>query len=135
MGDGESELERVGCVSFAEGGAMRVIIKQKVLKAFKDFPRQHAAKLHSNAELMCEGKPLTEKQHNGNEGRSPGGLRLEALKAYQWRLYGYETTLGSVRTFVIVDYDQKKTERANPNVLARSYTRIDEFEREYCGGK
>lgn len=79
--------------------------------------------------LWCEGRPLTPKMFNGNEGRtSRHNLMLMAFKTFKTRFYGFSASVGGKRTFVIVDTDPaKKQDKADPTILKRAKRRIDDL--------
>ena len=66
----------------------------------------------------CEERALTNKMFNYNEGRSAGGIMLQAFKSFKHRFYGFERQIAGVRTFVVVDYDgAKKQDKAGAEAL------------------
>jgi hypothetical protein len=132
MGGDDVELARLKCILFAAGSGMRVLMHVDVLKVFKSIPTKEQAKLLANAELMVEGHTLAGNQYNHNEGRTKGGRRLEALKVFKWRLYGFTCHLSGQKTCVFVDVAEKKTDKAGPKVLERARNKVDNFFKEFC---
>jgi hypothetical protein len=68
------------------------------------------------------------------EGKFPDGngtnAAIHTFKAWQFRLYGLEMTVAGKRTFVGVEYDYKKQNKADQNLLkeaAKAIGRLAEY--------
>lgn len=86
-------------------------------------------------ELWCKGMSLTPEMMNRNEGRSGGGIRLEAFKAFKVRLYGFEVKFKKIKTFIIVIIDTaKKQNKADKNILKSAKSRADDLSGELKNG-
>ena len=129
---GESDAAKAfGCRTLVERNGARVVIRNEIRSDYDTLLFNEKAKLQRNMEIWCDEKPMTKEMINRNEGRSPSGTMLQALKTFKKRLYGSEITIGDMRTFVIVDLDlSKKRTKADPRILNRAKGRVDALGRE-----
>ncbi|WP_295527198.1 hypothetical protein [Novosphingobium sp. Chol11] len=108
MSDSDSDLERIGCTCVVRCDGARVAIVSTVLAEFSELEQRQQDRFKRIMELWCEGRPLTPEMMNRNEGRSTGGIRIEAFKAFNVRLYGFEIKFKNLKTFFIVIIDPTK---------------------------
>lgn len=131
MSDGDDDpLSKHGCRTLAESdeGDVRVGILEDVIEAYESFEERKRDKLERIAKRWCNGHAMTEEMFNGNEGRTSKGTALKAFKSFQHRMYGFETRLDGIRTFVIVDHDpSKKRTKGDQKILSRAKGRVDAF--------
>lgn len=122
-------LEAIDCEVLEERFGARVVIRRAVRKAYDSLDDQKKGRLNAIMRLWCEGRPLTPKMFNGNEGRtSRHNLMLQAFKTFKVRFYGVSIAVGGRRTFVVVDNDPaKKQDKADPAILKRAKRRIDDL--------
>lgn len=130
MKDSEDEdLKRLGLKLLAQDGEAQVVA---AAAPFKDFNSLDAAKKGRFVRIMkawCVGQKLTPEMFNYNEGRST--VLLQAFKGFKHRFYGFSSTIGKVRTFVIVRADlSKKQNKADPNILNRALEIADGLQSE-----
>lgn len=117
-----------GCRTLADGEEARVGILAEVVNAYEGFEEHVRDKLRRIMKRWCDGHAMTREMFNGNEGRTQNGTALKAFKTFKHRMYGFETAIDGIRTFVIVDHDpRKKRDRANQNILERAKGRVDAF--------
>jgi len=107
-------------------GPARIVQLYETLKKVKpdDF-----ATLDAAFDRWLSHQRLTKRQFN-SEGRHPvegKQILLMAFKAGMFRFYGSIFEIGGVETFVIVNVDQKKQNKADPNVLATSAKRVRRY--------
>ncbi len=117
--------------TLVENEGVRVAILVETAGAYDGFEERVRDKLKRIMFRWCGGHAMTKEMFNGNEGRSAGGTALKAFKSFKHRLYGFETKLEGIRTFVIVDHDPaKKRDQADQSILTRAKGRIDAFGKE-----
>ena len=128
----DDSLEQIECDLLEERCGARVAIHRAVRKPFDNLDDRKRGRLRAIMRLWCEGSRLTPEMMNTNEGRSTkSNTMLQAFKTFKVRLYGFSASVGSRRTFVIVDCDPaKKSDKANKNILARAKDRIDDIVEE-----
>jgi hypothetical protein len=115
-----------GYVVLCKGPMCTVMIRETVQKRLlKDATKEQRAGLHDVVERYANGGPanVPPKKYNGAEGwfpsRNDKRVRLEALKAWQLRAYGFCQQFGGRQTFFITGADaSKKQDAANPAILA-----------------
>jgi len=91
----------------------------------KEASAEQKAGLEDLVERFAVGGPqaLPRTKLNGNEGWFPsekaaGKVRLQALKPWQLRAYGFVCSIAGKPTFIITGADcSKKQDRANKNIL------------------
>jgi hypothetical protein len=132
MTDGtDDSLSTIDCHVLEEHGQSRVVIKRSLVKFFDSLDVRSLARLKSVMKLWCEGRKLTPEMFNSNEGRtSKHNVMLQAFKRNQikLRLYGFCSSIGGKKTFVILDSDpSKKQNKADPSILKRAKTRVDDL--------
>lgn len=127
-GQNDDPAEEYQCSTLVDHEGSRVWITLASVRHFKALDEAGREKLRTIMRYWCEERALTDKMFNGNEGRSTGGTMLKAFKTFKHRFYGFERKIGGSRTFVVLDYDGKKQNKADPVVLKRAKARIDEFE-------
>lgn len=125
----DDSLEHIECDVIAQHSGARVVIRRVIKKVYDALDVQKRGRFAATMKRWCEGEKLTPEMFNPNEGRTPRhNIMLQAFKAFKVRLYGFQFTVGDRRTFIIVDADpSKKQNRADPNVLKRAKSRIDEL--------
>lgn len=117
-----------GCRTLECSDGLRVGILNDVLSAYEGFEEHVQNKLKRIMFRWCGGHAMTKEMFNGNEGRTPNGTSLKAFKTFKHRMYGFETSIDGIRTFVIVDHDPaKKQDKADPKILTRAKGRVDAF--------
>lgn len=120
-----------GCELLVKGSLAQVIITLAMAKHFHALDLARRAKATRAMEWWCEGRPVPDNLFNPMEGRSSGGTMLKCFKTWAHRLYGFETTIEGLKTFVIIDCDpSKKRTPANQAVLKRAKGRVDTFGRK-----
>jgi hypothetical protein len=128
MSDDDDSLSEYGCRTLAEEDGLRVGILYEVIGAYDGFEERVRNKLDRVIFRWCCRHAMTEEMFNGNEGRSKCGTMLKAFKSFKHRMYGFETKLDGIHTFIIVDYDPaKKRNKADPQILTRAKGRVDAF--------
>jgi hypothetical protein len=125
----DDSLSTMDCCVLEEHGQARVVIKRSMVKFFESLDVRCQARLKSVMKLWCEGRKLTPEMFNPNEGRTPKhNVMLQAFKRNQikLRLYGFCSTIGGKKTFVILDSDpSKKQNKADPIILKRAKAHVD----------
>lgn len=129
MADGDDSLEQLECDLLEERGGTRVAILRAIRKLLDKLEDRKKARLQAIMRVWCEGGKLTPEMMNTNEGRTKKHkVMLQAFKTFKVRLYGFDATVGTKRTFVIVDGDPaKKQNKADKKILDRAKSRIDEL--------
>lgn len=124
-------LSAIDCHVLEEHGEARVVIKRSLVKFFESLDVRSLARLRNVMKLWCEGRKLTPEMFNSNEGRTPKhSAMLQAFKRNQikLRLYGFCSTIGGKKTFVILHSDpSKKQNKADPLILKRAKARVDDL--------
>jgi hypothetical protein len=136
MADAPDEsLERIECDVLEARCGARVAIRRGMRRAYDALTDQKKGRLVAIMQGWCEGRRLTSQMFNGNEGRTPRhDILLQAFKTFKVRLYGFSSSIGDRRTFVIVDADPaKKQDRADPKILKRAKRRVDDLLDEFEG--
>lgn len=135
MSDSDDEAARFECETMAQKiQGDRVLLHEEAGKEFWALDDRQQARLLSIMELWADGRVLTDKQFNGNEGRTKGGINrmLQAFKVHKIRCYGFVCPLEGRKTFVIVDIDPaKKSDKGKSRILDRAKTRVVNFEEKY----
>ncbi|QUM73040.1 hypothetical protein [Sphingopyxis granuli] len=123
------KLEKIQCELLEEQPGGRVAIRTVARKEYDALEDQKKGRLQAIMKLWCEGRSLTPKMFNGNEGRTPRhNMLLQAFKTFKVRFYGFCCEIGGKRTFIIVDSDPaKKQDKADPAILKRAKRRIDDL--------
>lgn len=128
MSDPNDELKAIRCSCIVRLNGVQVAIVDTVAAEFETLEERHKDRFRRIMELWCQSRPLTPEMMNRNEGRSQGGLRIEAFKAFKVRLYGFEVTFNKIRTFFIVIIDSaKKQNKADKNILKNAKSRSDDL--------
>lgn len=127
MAIGDDSLEQLECDLLAERCGGRVVIRRVMRKLYDSLDDRKRGRLQAVMKLWCEGGRLTPEMFNANEGRSPHHrVLMQAFKTFKVRLYGFSASVGSKRTFVIVDGDPaKKQTKGDRKTLDRAKSRID----------
>lgn len=124
----DETLDKLDCESLVRTAKAQVAIARRLLPEYRSFVDQKRARFEAVMERWCDGIPLTPEMFNANEGRSKSGLLLQAFKGFKIRLYGFDRKVATLRTFLIVEIDPaKKQTKADPRVLKRAKSRIDEI--------
>ncbi len=127
-GPSNDPAEEYGCSTLVDHDGSRVWITHEERRSYDDFDEQGRERLLRIMHNWCEERALTNKMINRNEGRSTGGIMLQAFKSFKHRFYGFERAIAGIRTFVVLDYDgAKKQDKADPKKLKRAKGRIDAF--------
>ena len=126
----DDSLEQIECDVLAEHSNARVVIRRAVRKVYDALDDRAQGRLSAVMKRWCDNPAhLTPEMFNGNEGRSSRhNAMLQAFKnnAAKVRLYGFVFPVSEKRTFIIVDADvSKKQNKADPNILKRSKSRVD----------
>jgi hypothetical protein len=125
--DNES-LEDFDCEPLVRTAKAQVAIARRLLPAYRGVNDQKQGRFEAIMRRWCEGVSLTPEMFNANEGRSSGGILVQAFKGFKIRLYGFVRQVQRVRTFLIVEVDlAKKQNKADPKVLKRAKRRADEI--------
>lgn len=134
--DDDDSLERVLCDRLASADGARVAVRRSIRSAFDGLSDKEQGRFIRIMELWCENRPLAPNMFNHNEGRSNHhNLLIQAFKAFKIRLYGFERRLSGIRTFFIVDFDPaKKQDKADPIILKRAKSRLDDMVKEFDDG-
>lgn len=128
MSDSNDDLKAISCTCLVQCDGARVAIADTVAAEFGALEERQQDRFRRIMELWCQSRPLTPEMMNRNEGRSNGGLRIEAFKAFKVRLYGFEVTFKKIRTFFIVIIDSaKKQNKADKNILKGAKARADDL--------
>lgn len=129
MSGGDDSLEQIECDLLEECAGVRVAIRRATRRLYDRLDDRKQGRLHGVMKLWCNGAKLTPQMFNYNEGRTPrSNVLVQVFKTFKVRLYGFNTVIGGKRTFIIVDIDPaKKQDKADPKILARSKSRIDEL--------
>lgn len=135
----DDSLEHIECDVLAEHSGARVVIRRAVRKVYDALDDRAQGRLSAVMKRWCDDPDqLTPEMFNGNEGRSSRhNEMLQAIKnnAAKVRLYGFSFLVADKRTFIIVDADTaKKQNKADPNILKRARSRIDDFLDKYEKG-
>lgn len=127
-GDDES-LNTIDCDVLQERYGARVVIRRGIKGTYESLGTQKQGRFAAIFQRWCEGTKLTPEMFNANEGRtSKRNVLLQAFKAFKVRLYGFSTSVGGRRTFLIMDADPaKKQDKADPRILKRAKKRIDDL--------
>lgn len=121
-------LETYDCEPLVQTADARVAIARHILPEYKSMPDQKRARFQAIMRRWCDGVKLTPEMFNANEGRSPGGILLQAFKGFKIRLYGFRRKISSLETFIIVEIDPaKKQDKADSKVLKRAYRKVDDI--------
>lgn len=133
----DDSLERIECDLLAEHSGARVVIRRSLITVYEALDIRAQARFEAIMKRWCDDpSQLTEQMFNGNEGRTPRlKVMLQAFKnnSSKTRLYGFPFTVAEKKTFIIVDADTaKKQNKADPNILKRARTRIDDFLEKYA---
>ena len=128
----DDSLERIECNVLAEHSGARVVIRLTIRKVFDELDHRAQGRFLAVMKRWCDDpSQLTSEMFNGNEGRTPRHkIMLQAFKynAAKVRLYGFPSSIADKKTFIIVDVDTaKKKPKADPNILKRAKSRIDDF--------
>lgn len=123
----DDSAKALGFETLESSETTRVVISKRAKKDFKGCEIKQRARLAQVLKRWCKGQALTEEMMNPSEGRSSKHKEMvQAFKAFKVRLYGFERTIGKVRTFFIVDTDPaKKQNKAGP-ILDRAKKRTDD---------
>lgn len=132
----DDSLEHIECDVLAEHSGARVVIRRAIWKVYDALDDRAQGRLSAVMKRWCDDPAqLTPEMFNGNEGRSPRhNTMLQAIKnnAAKVRLYGFSFPVADKRTFIIVDADMaKKQNKADPNILKRAKSRIDDILDKY----
>ena len=130
MADAPDELlERIECDVLEERYGARVAIRRSMRRVYDALADQKKGRLVAIMQGWCEGRRLTSQMFNANEGRTPRhDMLLQAFKTFKIRLYGFSSSVGGKRTFVIVDADPaKKQDKADAKILKRAKRRVDDL--------
>lgn len=119
-------VKAMGFEDLESSATARIVISKRAKKEFDGFETKQRARLTAVLKRWCASQSLTEEMMNPSEGRTSKHKEMvQAFKAFKVRLYGFERTIDTVRTFFIVDADPaKKQNRAGP-VLDRAKRRVD----------
>jgi hypothetical protein len=125
----DDSLEHIDCDVLAEHSGARVVIRRVIRKFYDALDFQKQASFEAKMKRWCDGDKMTPEMFKHNEGRSSRhNVMLQAFKAFKVRLYGFSFSVGDKRTFIIVDADPaKKQNKADPNILKRAKSRIDDL--------
>jgi hypothetical protein len=135
--DKDDSLERIECDVLAEHSGARVVIRHGMRKVYDALDDRAKGRLEQVMKRWCDDPALlTAEMFNGNEGRSSrNNVMLQAFKsnAAKVRLYGFSFPASDIRTFIILDADTaKKQNKADPIILKRAKSRIDDFLDKYA---
>ena len=126
--DNDENLDHLECEPLLQAAKAQIAIARRLLPAYREIADQKRARFEAVMRRWCDGVPLTAEMFNANEGRSNGGILLQAFKAFKIRLYGFERRISQVRTFLIVEMDTaKKQDKADQKILKRAKRKIDEI--------
>jgi hypothetical protein len=133
MSDSEDDsLKAVRCTPLVRCNDAQVAILDVAYADYDALEERQRDRFARIMELWCLKKSLTPEMMNRNEGRSNGGLRIEAFKAFKVRLYGFEITFNGIRTFFIVIIDPaKKQNKADKKILKSAKSRADDLSGEF----
>jgi hypothetical protein len=125
--DNES-LEDFDCEPLVRTAKAQVAIARRLLPTYRGVSDQKQGRFEAIMRRWCEGVALTSEMFNGNEGRSPNGILIQAFKGFKIRLYGFVRQVRNIKTFLIVEIDPaKKQDKADPKVLKKAKRRADEI--------
>jgi hypothetical protein len=128
MSEQDDSLDQLGCDGLEKSGRSQVALWRAAAKDWGGLDDNQEGRFRRIMQMWCEGHKLTPEMYNGNEGRSPGNIMLHAFKAFKIRLYGFVRSVGTIRTFIVVDIDPaKKRDKADPKILKRAYDRVDQI--------
>lgn len=132
----DDSLEQIECDVLAEHSGARVVIRRAIRKVYDALDDRAQGRFLAVMKRWCDDpSQLTSEMFNGNEGRtSRHNIMLQAFKnnAAKVRLYGFSFSVAEKKTFIIVDADTaKKQTKADPNLLKRAKSRIDDFLDQY----
>lgn len=121
----DSRFEKLGLSRLVASGDNAVVILDKLLKEFNNFPRKDVASLGKWMSIWCDGNlhlPPERFKMLGKFGmfENFGGYRIDEFKSYQSRAYGTVATNWRGRTFVVTALAIKKTDDADPAILRRA---------------
>lgn len=123
----DADLKAFDLVPLASSSRGCVVIESKLKSAFDALDDKIKSQFLAIMDLWIEGRTLTDKQFNGNEGRAKRGstnVMLCAFKRFKIRLYGFVHGFKGRRSFVIVELDPaKKQDKADPKILSRAKAR------------
>lgn len=135
MSESQDTAKQFQCETLVDKkGGSRVLLSTEAGKEFWALETRQQARLLANMELWSDGRPMSETQFNGNEGRTKGGINrmLQAFKVHKIRCYGFVCPLQGRKTFVIIDVDPaKKAEKGKVRILDRAKNRVVTFENKY----
>jgi hypothetical protein len=128
----DDSLEHIECDVLAEHSGARVVIRRAIRKVYDALDDRAQGRFSQVMKRWCDDpSQLTQDMFNGNEGRSPRhNIMLQAFKnnAAKVRLYGFSFSVADKKTFIIIDADTaKKQNKADPNILKRAKSRIDDL--------
>lgn len=128
--DDDDNLKKLGCSVLAVEGDTRVVIAKTPKKDFDSLETKQKARFTAIMKSWCVGQKLMPNMFNYNEGRSKkNNVLLQAFKGFRHRFYGFQTTVGKMKTFIIVKADlDKKQDKADPIVLGRALEIADEIQ-------
>ena len=132
----DDSLEQIECDVLAEHSGSRVVIRRAIRKSYDALDDRAQGRFSAVMKRWCDDpSQLTSEMFNGNEGRtSRHKIMLQAFKnnAAKVRLYGFPFSVAKKNTFIIVDTDTaKKQTKADPNILKRAKSRVDDFLDKY----
>lgn len=128
----DDSLAQIECDILADHSGARVVIRRAMRKVYDALDVRAQGRLLQVMKRWCDDPSLlVPEMFNGNEGRtSRHNIMLQAFKnnAAKVRLYGFSFAVAKKRTFIIIDADTaKKQNKADPNILKRAKSRIDDF--------
>lgn len=115
----EATLKRFGLAVVVRRGGGVVAIRTKLRKDYDRGAGRDIVSIERWMEHWCDGRDLLPERFKVNLRRK-GGVRIDEFKAYQLRAYGFSTTVGDKKLFVITAVDIKKQNRASADVLDRA---------------
>jgi hypothetical protein len=127
-GQNDDPADDYECSTLVNHDGSRVWVTDAIRPAYDDFEEAKRERLNRIMKNWCEERALTNTMFNYNEGRTVGGIMLQAFKSFKHRFYGFERQIAGIRTFVVIDYDgAKKQDKGDQRVLRRAKRRIDAF--------
>jgi hypothetical protein len=132
----DDSLDQIECEVLAEHSGARVVIRRTMRKVYDALDDRAQGRFLAVMKRWCDDpSQLTSEMFNGNEGRTPRhNVMLQAFKnnAAKVRLYGFPFSVAEKNTFIVLDADTaKKQNKADPKILKRAKSRIDDFLEQY----
>lgn len=125
---GNESLDDLDCEPLVRTAKAQVAMARRLLPTYRGVSDQKQGRFEAIMRRWCEDVSLTPEMFNANEGRSSGGILIQAFKGFKIRLYGFVRQVQRVKTFLIIEIDPaKKQDKADPKVLKRAKRRADDI--------